>query len=109
MVQLVMTQHAAAAGRDASRMAQEVLPALIDRCGDTNLRNKKAALETVAHMASVPEAALASHTHIFVRCTCCRLASKTIGAPRYLPGLPRAVVALPVKPPEPMLHRMSRF
>lgn len=97
VVQLVMTQHAAAAGRDASRMAQEVLPALIDRCGDPNLRNRKAALETVAHMASVPEAALATHTHIFVRCTFCRLASTSIGAPRNLPGHPRAVAALPVR------------
>lgn len=73
VLQELMTHHAAAAGRDAARLSQEVLPALLERCGDGNTRNKACAADTVAHLAKIPEAGLASLTHIFVRClpACC--------------------------------------
>ncbi len=67
-LQALMTRHAASAGRDAARLTQELLPTLLERCGDANARNKDRAADTVARLAAIPEAGLVSLTHMFIRC-----------------------------------------
>lgn len=63
----LLRAHGAAAGRDAARLVQELLPVLLDRAGDANARISKGVEDAVAVLAEVPEAALASHTGAFVR------------------------------------------
>lgn len=68
MVGVLLGVHGEAAGRDASRFTADVLPALVDRCGDSNQRTSKTAIETIVAVASIHGAGLATHTHLLVRC-----------------------------------------
>lgn len=62
-----MAVHGEAAGREASRFTADVLPALVDRCGDSNQRTSKTSIETIVAVASIPDAGLATHTHLLVK------------------------------------------
>ena len=63
----LLKTHGAAAGRDASRLTAELLPVLLERCGDANARISNGVEDTILVLAGVPDAAVAAHTAPFLR------------------------------------------
>lgn len=63
----LLKAHGAAAGRDASRLTAELLPVLLERCGDANARISKGVEDTISALAGVPDAAVAAHTAPLLR------------------------------------------
>lgn len=63
----LLATHGAAAGRDAARLTAELLPVLLERCGDANARISKGVEDTISALTGVPDAAVAAHTAPFLR------------------------------------------
>ena len=54
--------------RELSKGVSELLPALVERAGESNSRLKDAALEAVRQLAALPEAGLKHMTAAIVKC-----------------------------------------
>lgn len=55
-------------GREVARGVAELLPALVERAGESNARLKDAALEAVRQLAGLPESGLSHMTAVIVKC-----------------------------------------
>ena len=54
-------------GREVAKGVAELLPALMDRVGDSNARLRDAAAEAVMQLAATPDAGLGQMTSIIVK------------------------------------------
>lgn len=69
MLRAVLAARGATIGsRELSKGVSELLPALVERAGESNSRLKDAALEAVRQLAALPEAGLKHMTTVIVKC-----------------------------------------
>lgn len=55
-------------GRNVAKGVAELLPSLVERVGESNVRLKEAALEAVRQLAALPESGLLHMTAVIVKC-----------------------------------------
>lgn len=69
VLQAVLTQKGALIGaRNVAKGVAELLPSLVERVGESNVRLKEAATEAVRQLAALPESGLANMTAVIVKC-----------------------------------------
>ena len=69
VLQSVLTQKGATiGGRHVAKGVAELLPGLVERVGESNIRMKEAALEAVRQLAALPESGILHMTSHIVKC-----------------------------------------